>query len=65
MNLKKLSLEDKDILNSFLLDCNIECGERNFTNIYMWRDVYNMHYAIIDGTLYLVSLGDTPFAFFP
>ena len=48
---KKLSLEDMELLGSYLKKSNSESYEYLFTSLYLWRKLNNVSYAIIDDTL--------------
>lgn len=48
---KKLSLEDKGLLDGYLNESNIESYEYLFTSLYLWRKLNSVSYAVIDDTL--------------
>lgn len=51
MQFKDLSLEDKDIINQYSKNSNIESYEYLFSSLYMWRKLNKVKYNIIDGAL--------------
>ncbi|MDD2494142.1 MAG: phosphatidylglycerol lysyltransferase domain-containing protein [Tissierellia bacterium] len=51
MHFKSLSLEDKDIINKYSKNSNLESYEYLFSSLYMWRKLNNVKYTIIDGVL--------------
>jgi len=50
-NFKCLSLEDKDLINSYVENSGVESYEYLFSSLYMWRKLDNVKYAIIEGAL--------------
>jgi hypothetical protein len=51
INFKCLSLDDKDIINSFIDKNTLESYEYLFSSLYMWRKLNNVKYAIINEVL--------------
>lgn len=51
MDFKCLSLDDKDIINKYSGNSNIESYEYLFSSLYMWRKLNNVKYSIIDEVL--------------
>lgn len=64
---EKLTLEKKDIINSFLKRSETGNSELSFTNLFIWRKSYNVEYAIISDMLIIISKhGDSlPIVYFP
>lgn len=67
-NFKFLTIDDKDLLNSYLKDINNKSYEYSFASLYLWRDLCNTKYSIInnclileketdDGTFFMMPLG--------
>ena len=52
---KEITLEDKEIINSFLKKRGGMCQEVCFSNLYMWKAGYNMRYDIVDGFLVIFA----------
>lgn len=55
LEFKEISLEDKDLLNQYLLKNPYGNCDFSFANIYIWRKTYQTRYAIVDGFLVLLS----------
>ncbi|HPN30486.1 MAG TPA: phosphatidylglycerol lysyltransferase domain-containing protein [bacterium] len=53
---KKIVLEDKDFLNSFLKPYNFKTHEFCFTNLYIWRDFCDIEYAVYKNCLIIKKL---------
>ncbi len=51
LELKKITLDDKAILNSYFKNNSTMNSEFTFTNLFMWRKSYDMQYAIVEGML--------------
>jgi hypothetical protein len=51
MNFKCLSLDDKDIINKYSENSNVESYEYLFSSLYMWRKLNNVKYSIINEAL--------------
>lgn len=49
--LKTISIEDKPLFDKYFAENNGINSEYTFTNMFMWRNSYNIRYAIIDGFL--------------
>ena len=55
INFKPIQLEDKDVIEKYLLkEQNMGC-EMCFSSLYIWRKAFDMRYAIIDDCLVLWS----------
>lgn len=52
---KEITLEDKDLINSFLAKKGGICQEVCFSNLYMWKAGYNMRYDIVDDFLVIFA----------
>ena len=46
-------MDDKDIINNYVKNSNIESYEYLFSSLYMWRKLNNLKYAIVDDVLIL------------
>lgn len=55
MEFKKLEKADKKIIDKFYNAGYYENSEHNFTNLYMWRELCNIHWAVEDDVLYISS----------
>lgn len=55
LEFKEVTLEDKELLNQYLLKNPYGNCDFSFTNIYIWRKTYQTRYAIVDGFLVLLS----------
>lgn len=51
INLKQITLDDKELLDSFFRENCTPNSEFTFTNLFMWRKSYDICYAIIDDML--------------
>lgn len=49
---KSLELEDKAIFDAFFQNRYYENSHFNFTNLFMWREPYQIQWAVEDGVLY-------------
>lgn len=52
---KKLTIEDKDLVDSFLKKEKSENSELTFTNLFMWRNSYNVEFAVVFDMLVIMS----------
>lgn len=50
---KKLNLADKDLIERFITKSGRRTADMLFANMYGWRHVTNVHYAIVEGMLVL------------
>ena len=55
MDFKKLEKADKKIIDKFYNAGYYENSEHNFTNLYMWRELCNIYWAVEDDVLYISS----------
>jgi len=62
LDFKKITLEDKEIIDDFLKNDNELSCENTFVNLLVWQNVYNYRYAIEDNLLFLVSSERTTFS---
>lgn len=62
INLKKLECADKEIFDKFYGSRYCENAEYTFTNLYMWRDMLNLKWAVEDEVLYVFSSNDKNFS---
>ena len=62
MQLKKLTKADKPIFDKFYGAGYYENSEHNFTNLYMWRDLCDITWAVEDEILYIFSSSSENFA---
>ena len=63
LNFKKLELGDMPLIKSFLVregsqNCDLSSG-----CLFMWRDMYNYHYATVNGTLIIAAYFDDSWYF--
>ena len=52
---EKLTIEKKDLINSYLKKIRTENSELTFTNFFMWRKSYNVEYAVVSDMLLMFS----------
>ena len=65
-NFKDLAISDKDLFNNFLKDYTNKSYEYSFTALYLWRDLCNTKYSIIDNCLIIKKeTNDGPFFMMP
>lgn len=57
LKFKPITLEDKDLINDYFSRSNFINAEKNFSNLYMWRNCYNYEYLEINN--YLCVRGKT------
>ena len=62
IEIKKLEKADKSIIDKFYRAGYYENSEHNFTNLYMWRELCNIHWAVEDDVLYIFSSSNDMFA---
>ncbi len=64
---KKITIDDKNIFNEYYSMCGYKNSEANFTNMFIWKDGYNMAYDVVDGFLVLMAktTKGQPFYYFP
>ena len=62
INLKNLTCKDKATFDKFFRSRYCENAEYTFTNLYMWREMLNLQWAIEDDVLYIFSSNDKNFA---
>ncbi len=48
---KSLTLEDKSIINQYFREAQPRTSESTFTNLFIWRDCYEVQWAIVEGLL--------------
>lgn len=66
LKLSEISIFDKKIFDDYIKKIDSQVSELNFTNLYMWRDYYEIRYSIINEFLCIISSsGDKPFCYFP
>ncbi|RBQ22245.1 hypothetical protein ALNOE001_19690 [Candidatus Methanobinarius endosymbioticus] len=68
INFKPISLSDKPIFDDYFNKTNFNNAEKNFSNLFMWRNTYEYEYAIINDCLCIKGkLRDSkkPFCHFP
>ncbi len=56
VDFKEITINEKDLFNSYLKENNLQISEMTFTNFFMWRDFYKFRYAIINDFLCIVSV---------
>lgn len=62
---KKVTLEDKEIINRYLSQQKARSCEITFANIYLWSRFYQVTYAIVEDMLIFRGGGDPVFFDFP
>lgn len=62
INLQKLTCKDKAIFDEFYGSRYCENAEYTFTNLFMWRDMLNLQWAIEDEVLYVFSSNEENFS---
>ncbi|HEY9062121.1 MAG TPA: phosphatidylglycerol lysyltransferase domain-containing protein [Pseudobacteroides sp.] len=67
LDLKEITIKDRDYFKGFLDKNNSEISELTFTNLFMWRNFYKFRYAQIGNMLALISVPEKgiPFSFAP
>ncbi|HON56787.1 MAG TPA: hypothetical protein PLJ38_07190, partial [bacterium] len=56
--LKKVELQDKNILEQYLIKCNRILCDFNFVNIFSWRNVFNTQWLFFDNTPVIYNAAD-------
>lgn len=51
MLFKKIKIEDKDIIDKYVAKHKFKTYEYSFTTLYLWRNMCNVEYAIVDDAL--------------
>jgi hypothetical protein len=65
IQLQEITIDKKDLIDRYLkLNC-IESSEFTFTNLFMWRQSYNIKYTIINDLLIVFGGKTAQFATFP
>ena len=62
INLKKLKCVDKEVFDKYFGSRYCENAEYTFTNLFMWRDMLNLQWAVEDDVLYIFSSNEEIFA---
>lgn len=62
IEVKKLEKADKAVIDKFYRAGYYENSEHNFTNLYMWRELCNIHWAVEDDVLFVFSSNESMFA---
>ena len=55
LDIKPITLQDKEIITPYLKTADSVSSDFSFTNLFMWQKSYNIRYAICDGVLYIFS----------
>lgn len=55
--LKPLTIEDRDAIRGFLRDYQPETSELTFTNLFIWRVLYDWRWGVADGRLVILGCG--------
>lgn len=55
INFQKLTCKDKNVFDEFYGSRYCESAQYTFTNLYMWREMLNLHWAAEDGVLYVIA----------
>ena len=62
INLQELNCTDKPMLDKFFGSRYCENAEYTFTNLFMWREMLNLRWAVEDEALYIFSFNEEYFA---
>ncbi|MBN2261058.1 MAG: DUF2156 domain-containing protein [Clostridiales bacterium] len=62
--MKKLEIDDYDLLKSYYEKFRIEASEISFTNLFMWRNKYNFHFEIQDEFLWILNVKNAETIYF-
>ena len=62
INLQKLTCKDKATFDKFFGSRYCENAEYTFTNLFMWREMLNLQWAVDDEVLYIFSTNDKYFS---
>jgi len=54
---KPLTLGDKALIDSYLSPLENRASEMTFTNLFIWRNFYRFHFAVIHGLLCIIAMG--------
>jgi len=67
LDLKDVTIDDKDIFDRYINTHNNQISEITFTNLFAWRDSYKLRYTVYRDYLLLISFRDenSPYAFLP
>lgn len=65
INFRKITLEDQDMIKSYLGLQKTRSCEMTFANIYLWSRFYRLDYAIVEDTLVFRGNGEKTFFDFP
>lgn len=60
----KLTLESKALFDSYLKPFGTRSSELSFTNLYMWRNKYNFHYAVFGEFLWVLNCTPADYWYF-
>lgn len=55
MKFKEITIDDKSILDKYLKYNKYGNSEYSFTNLFIWKHIYNVKYTIYEDTLFLAS----------
>lgn len=55
INFKKLECTDKEVFDEFYGARYCESAQYTFTNLFMWREMLNLHWAAEDDVLYVIA----------
>ena len=62
INFKKLEKADKEIFDKFFSARYYENAEYNFTNLFMWREMLDLRWAVEDDVLFVLSANESRIA---
>ena len=62
INLKKIEKNDKIIFDKFFKDANCQSSKYTFTNLFMWRNLYNVSWAVENDVLFIFTENDKTFS---
>lgn len=52
---EEITIEKKELIDSFLKELDTENSELTFTNLFMWRKSYNVRFTVASGCLVIIS----------
>jgi hypothetical protein len=62
INLKKIEKADKPVFDKFYKNANCESSNYTFTNLFMWRKLCNIRWAVEDDVLFTFAENDKTFS---
>ena len=62
INLKKIEKTDKNIFDKFFQAANCQSSKYTFTNLFMWRNLYNVSWAVENDVLFIFAENNKTFS---